>query len=321
MTHNISLTINEAFAEHLDANRNVLLSFYAMWLIGSHACLPVIATVCLCMSKRPAAMINMCIVWSLTGILYSLLFHAHFLLPGLDLSVVCALQSSLVFACTVACSAAHACFMYEVRSRVKNFCQVKLPTESMTCQIIIISVPYAAFLAFAIPSAVVVLDLYPSLPFDDPTGLSLRRSFYCSVPHGLFSISPGVVAALFLIPALVFKGEIIKDMYMNWKVIRHSLGGPSNLRYAVRMLTVCTYVVIAASLSVLTVVRPTNTLPDTFFASTAVFLVLMFSTGHDIWQAACRLCRFCFCLPSKRPDNVKIITSKGLFCHGETLSV
>ncbi|KZV82268.1 hypothetical protein EXIGLDRAFT_350233 [Exidia glandulosa HHB12029] len=298
MTHNGTLTIAEALEAHLDNDKHIMLAFYALWIIGSTVLLPILIIISLHMHLRPAAMINMCIVFSLTGILDSMLFYGRLLFPRSDLAAICTMQAALVFPATVACAAAHACLMYEVYTRVRDFAGVptRLAGHLSLRQTIIILVPYIAFCAFAIPGLVVALEMYSSLPYDNPTSISLRREFYCSVPHGTYSMSAGVVTALFLIPPFVYKVQIVKVIWKEWPLFRTSVVGLSNLRYAVRMIVLCSYLGAAVALGILSVLQPENPGPDIFFASTAVFIALVFATGREAWTTFISILRRCLCL-------------------------
>ncbi|EJD50839.1 hypothetical protein AURDEDRAFT_111984 [Auricularia subglabra TFB-10046 SS5] len=261
-------------------------AFYGLWIIGSHALLPIIAVVSMRMHVRPAAMINVCILWSITGILDCLLFHARWALPRASIIDVCAIQAALVFATTPACSAAQACLMYEVRTRMEVVAdpQARDNKNLMIRQFAVIVIPYVVFVAYAVPGVITALNQFSHLPFDDLAGISLRRRFYCTVEHSPYTMSAGIGTLVLLIPPFVCQVQIIRTIWRNWTIFRKTASGSAELRFATRMVILFSYLLLAGGVSFSAAFLPMNAAPDIFWATCAICIAVFFATARDFWR-------------------------------------
>ncbi|KAJ7162567.1 hypothetical protein C8R43DRAFT_1233239 [Mycena crocata] len=117
-----------------------------------------------------------------------------------------------------------------------------------------------------------------------------RRYFYCSVESGLLSGTIAAFAAVFLFATVVFEVWTLVILYKHWQVGRQP-GAKARvhieLSLPIRVMAFGLYVILAMSLSLLSVKAPESPFPDLVIACAASVVIFIFGTQPDIIRALC----------------------------------
>jgi len=141
-------------------------------------------------------------------------------------------------------------------------------------------VPYIALLISILATTIVGAS--------NPDSVSRnRRYFYCSVKSELLSGTIAAVGAVFLFATVVLEIWTLVMLYKNWRSTRYPGGVGVDLSLPIRVMAFGLYVILAMSLSLLSVNAPNSPIPDLVIACAATVTILIFATQPDIIRALC----------------------------------
>ncbi|KAF5393738.1 hypothetical protein D9757_000327 [Collybiopsis confluens] len=141
--------------------------------------------------------------------------------------------------------------------------------------------PYAAWVTSIVVTAFVGAA--------EPTHVSRdRRFFYCSVKSDTLTDTLTLFSAAVLFATLVLEVWTIVLFYKRWNSIERGSSGmftAAELNLPARILSFGVYLLVAMSLSLLSIKSPESPAPDLMIASAATVLILIFGTQPDIIRA------------------------------------
>jgi len=263
-----------------------LVAFLVLNMWPSHLGLPLLLAVTILSKRvhRHPTFINLCVVFILIGISSSLLVYAGSVTGPEPSPVLCLLQASLLYGMPPMASIAVFALVVQMLLVIKaNFNGVPLfiSEKNSTVRLwVMIIAPYVAWMTFILATATVGA-LHPQ---NVSRG---RRFFYCSLQSELLTDIITTVAAVFLLATFVLEGWTLALFYKHWNIVYGNEERPFELNMPIRVLAFGLYVVIAISLSLLSVTSPSSPVPDLVIAFAATAIMLIFGTQPDILRALC----------------------------------
>jgi len=263
-----------------------LILFLVLNMWPSHFGLPILLAIILFSKRvhRHPTFINLCVGFIIIGVSSSFLFYAGKTTGPEPSKMLCLLQASLLYG--VPAFASLLAFMlvlqmfFSVRSAVKK--QTSQGSHPIRLWAML-GVPYLALLISIVATAAVGSA--------NPDSVSRnRRYFYCSVESSLLSGSIAAFGALFLFATVVFEVWTLVVLYKNWMIVRQPGSKPRvavELSLPIRVLAFGLYVILAMSLSLLSVKAPNSPIPDLVIACAATVVIVIFATQPDIIRAVC----------------------------------
>ncbi|KAF7331774.1 hypothetical protein MKEN_00057300 [Mycena kentingensis (nom. inval.)] len=256
----------------------VLFLFLNIW--PSHIGLPVLLATILFNKRvnRHPTFISLCAGFILIGVASCLLLYAGATTGPEPTKELCLLQASILYVRLSALVASLLALMLVLQM----FLVVRASSRKQEAQgpqtlrlWAMLGTPYVALLLTIVVSVVVGVN--------HPEKVSRsRRFFYCSIEENWLSGTIAAVGAAFLLATVVFEIWTLVIIYKNYK-----LKGALDLNLPLRVMAFGLYVVIAISLSLLSVSSPSSPIPDLVIASAATVIILIFGTQRDILRALC----------------------------------
>ncbi|KAJ7937380.1 hypothetical protein B0H13DRAFT_1588685 [Mycena leptocephala] len=252
-----------------------------MW--PSHFGLPLLLAIILLSKRvhRHPTFVNLCVGFIIVGILYA------GKISGPEPSkLLCLFQASMLYVCTSA-SLLALMLVLQMFLVVRASVQKQEPQGPQTLRLwAMLVVPYLALLVSIVATAAVGAA--------NPDSVSRnRRFFYCSSLMIFFLPSSSTItifAAMVLLATIVFEVWTLTILYKNWIVVKQPGAKPRvalELNLPIRVMAFGLYVILALSLSLLSVNAPESPVPDLVIASAATFVILIFGTQPDILRALC----------------------------------
>jgi len=253
-----------------------------MW--PSHLGLPLLLAV-VTFSKsvhRHATFINLCVVFILIGISSSLLVYSGHTTGPEPPQMLCLLQASLLYGMPALSSTAVFALVFQmfvaIRASFKGV-EISKGNNAVRQWVMIVS-PYLAWLACILATATVGAT--------HPERLSRsRRFFYCSIDFAPLTNTLTTVAALILLATLVLEVWTLVMFYRRWKNVVEGDNRSVELNMPIRVLAFGLYLMVALSLSLLSIKSPESPIPDIVIAFAATAVILIFGTQPDILRALC----------------------------------
>ncbi|KAJ7237222.1 hypothetical protein B0H12DRAFT_1139520 [Mycena haematopus] len=251
-----------------------------MW--PSHFGLPVLLAIILLSKKvhRHPTFINLCVGFIIIGVSSSLLLYAGSITGPEPPKLLCLFQASMLYGVPAFSSLLALMLVLQMFLVVRASVQKQTSQGPHTLRLwAMLVIPYVALLISILTTA--------SVGAANPDTVSRnRRFFYCSVHSDLLSSSITVFAALVLFATIVFEIWTLVILYNNAK----QTGKPRvviELSLPIRVMAFGLYVIIAMSLSLLSIHAPESPVPDLVIACAATVVILIFATQPDIYRALC----------------------------------
>jgi len=261
------------------------------WLVlnvwPSHFGLPILLATVLFSQKvqRHATFINLVIVFLVVGISSSLLLYAGKAFGPEPSPSLCLLQASLVYGVPGIASVAAFALVFQmfIVIRAAFYEQPYREKDHVVRLWVMIMAPYATWLVWIIATALVGSA--------NPSNVSRdRRVFYCSVKSDALTNCLTIFAAVILFATWVLEVWTIVLFYKRWVSIERGRIGvltAAELNLPIRIMAFGIYVIVAMSLSLLSIKSPESPAPDLVIASAATVLIAIFGTQPDILRALC----------------------------------
>lgn len=267
------------------ATHSELIFFLVLNMWPSHFGLPILLAIVLFSKKvqRHATFINLLIVFMVVGISSSVLVYAGKTSGPEPSPSLCLLQASLVYGVPGIASVAAFALVFQMFIVIRAaFYEKPYREKDHVVRLwIMIMAPYATWLVWIIATALVGSA--------NPSNVSRdRRVFYCSVESDALTDCLTLFAAVVLFATWVFEVWTIVLFYKRWVSIERGRTGmftAAELNLPIRILAFGIYIVVALSLSLLSIKAPESPVPDLVIAFAATVLILIFGTQPDILQA------------------------------------
>ncbi|KXN86291.1 hypothetical protein AN958_10153, partial [Leucoagaricus sp. SymC.cos] len=258
-----------------------LIAFLALNIWPSHFGLPLLLAVVLSSKKihRHITFINLCVAFIIIGVLYA------GRIEGPEPSrMLCLFQASLLYGMPGLASMATLMLVLHMflvirahyHGRERLDCDHPLKLWAMAVS------PYIIFLIFILATA--------TIGSSHPERVSRsRRFFYCSLDFLPFTNTITTVAAVILFTTAVFVVWTVIILHRQWKIQKDNAPVLKllDLSLALRIIAFGIYIIIAMSLSLLSIKSPQSPVPDLMIATAATVVMIIFSTQRDILNAIC----------------------------------
>ncbi|KIK65632.1 hypothetical protein GYMLUDRAFT_240138 [Collybiopsis luxurians FD-317 M1] len=264
-----------------------LIVFLVLNMWPSHFGLPVLLAAVLFSNRvqRHPTFINLLIVFMIVGISSSLLAYAGRTTGPEPSYALCLIQASLLYGMPAITSLAAFFLVLQMFLviRAAFYKQNYREQDHVVRLWMMIILPYAAWVLFIV-ATVFVGAVNPSKVSRD------RRFFYCSVKSDGLTDTLTLFSAVVLFATLVLEVWTIVLFYKRWTSIQRGSSGAfsrAELNLPLRILSFGIYLLVAMSLSLLSVSSPESPVPDLMIASAATVLIFIFGTQPDILRALC----------------------------------
>jgi len=285
-----SISGNSSVAETSNIVRGTqsqLVAFLVLNVWPSHFGLPVLLAIILLSKKiqRHSTFINLCISFIITGISSSLLLYAGKTSGPEPSQTLCLFQASLLYGMPGLTSTAAFILVLQMFLVIRISYQGKefVEHEHMIRLWVMLVAPYFAFF-ICVLATITVGAAYPERISRD------RRFFYCSVKSDPLTNTLMTYAAFVLTATFVLEVWTMCILYKRRLALRRqgsSLRTTMELNFPLRIIAFGFYIIIALSLSVLSVKSPESPVPDLVIASAASVVILIFGTQRDIIRVLC----------------------------------
>ncbi|KIM26323.1 hypothetical protein M408DRAFT_9958 [Serendipita vermifera MAFF 305830] len=153
------------------------------------------------------------------------------------------------------------------------------PKWEMAKSILLLTLPWIAFAVYVSASA--------SIGLQNPDAVTRnRRFFYCSVKNKNFTRWISIFCAVVFLVIMVMQASIGYNIFRNWRAVRRGESKDVNLSMAIRVICFVASVFIGLILSILAIdSTPNSPIPDLWLASVGLFVVFIFGTQRDVWDA------------------------------------
>jgi len=262
-----------------------LILFLVLNVWPSHFGLPILLAIIFFSKKvhRHPTFVNMCIGFIIVGVSSSFLLYAGKITGPEPSKMLCLFQASMLYGVPAFASLLAFMLVLQMFLVVRASAQKRVSQGPHTVRLwVMLGAPYAALLISILATATVG-SANPDLVTRN------RRYFYCSVDSSLLSGSIAAFGAVFLFATVVFEVWTLVILYKSWMVIRQPGTKPLSIELSLplRVLAFGLYVIVAMSLSLLSVKAPESPIPDLVIAFAATITILIFGTQPDIIRALC----------------------------------
>jgi hypothetical protein len=264
-----------------------LIFFLVLNIWPSHFGLPILLAVVLFSKKvqRHATFGNLLIVFMVVGISSSLLAYAGKASGPEPSYSLCLLQASLLYGVPGIASVAAFTLVLQMFLviRAAFYQQPYLDKDHVVRFWLMLVAPYAVWVVCIVATAIVGAASPVDVSRD-------RRFFYCSVKSDTLTDSLTIFAAAVLFATLIFEVWTIVLFYKRWSSIERGSGKmftAAELNLPMRILAFGVYIMVAMSLSLLSIKSPDSPVPDLVIASAATVVIIIFGTQPDILRALC----------------------------------
>ncbi|GAV99494.1 hypothetical protein LENED_000954 [Lentinula edodes] len=279
-----------------------LILFLVLNMWPSHFGLPILLAIVLLSKRvqRHPTFVNLLIVFMVVGISSSLLVYAGNASGPEPSPALCLAQAALLYGMPGITSVAVFALVFQVALgpyfrilltqkfqmfiviRAAFYKQPSRDTHFVRIWVMIIA-PYAVWIVFIVVTVFVGVG--------EPANVSRdRRFFYCSVKSDALTGTLTIFAAVVLLATLILEAWTIVLFYKRWVSIARGSSGmftAAELNLPLLILAFGMYLLVAMSLSLLSMKSPESPIPDLIIASAATVVILIFGTQLDILRAIC----------------------------------
>ncbi|KAJ7499263.1 hypothetical protein FB451DRAFT_1204831 [Mycena latifolia] len=261
-----------------------LILFLVLNMWPSHFGLPILLAIILFSKRvhRHPTFVNLCAGFIIIGVSSSVLLYAGKTTGDEPSKVLCLFQASMLYGVPAFASLLAFMLVLQMFFTVRSAVQKQVAQGSHTLRLwVMLGTPYLALLISILATATVGSA--------NPDSVSRnRRYFYCSVDSSLLSGTIAAFGAVFLFATVVFEVWTLVILYKHWMVVRQP-GAKSRVSFElslpIRVMAFGLYVILAMSLSLLSVKAPESPIPDLVIACAATVVILIFATQPDIMRA------------------------------------
>jgi len=263
-----------------------LILFLVLNMWPSHFGLPILLALVLSKRiKRHATFANLCAAFIIIGMSSSLLVYDNRTTGPEPGRMLCLLQASLLYGMPALTSTAALSLVLQMYFMVKAaYDGVEYLDGDHVIRLWIMLVgPYIVFFT----SMIITAAIGAANPLNVSRG---RRFFYCSVESLALTNTITTFSAVVLMATFILMAYTLSLLYRRIRLARRHAPRPRwtlDLNFPVRIMVFGLYVIIAFSLSLLSVTSPSSPVPDLVIASAATVVILIFGTQKDILRALC----------------------------------
>lgn len=258
-----------------------LVAFLVLNVWPSHFGLPLLLAIVLFSKRihRHITFINLCVAFIIIGVSSSLLLYAGSFEGPEPSQMLCLLQASLLYGMPGLSSMAalmlvlHMFLVIRAHYHGQEYLDRDHPLKLWAMAVS----PYIVFFVCVLTTA--------AMGASHPERVSRnRRFFYCSLDSLPLTNTLTTVSAVILVATAVLEVWTIIILYRKWKIQRDSFPtrGALELSLPFRIITFGFYIIIALSLSLLSIKSPESPVPDLMIATAATVVMLVFGTQKDI---------------------------------------
>jgi len=263
-----------------------LILFLVLNMWPSHFGLPILLAIILLSKRvhRHPTFVNLCVGFIIIGVASCLLLYAGKTIGAEPSKMLCLFQASMLYGIPAFASLLALMLVLQMFLVVRASVQKQETQGPHTIRLwAMLVAPYVALLISILATA--------SVGAANPDTVSRnRRFFYCSVDSSFLSGTITICAAVFLLATVVFEVWTLVILYKNYMVVKQPGAKPRvavELSPPIRVMSFGLYVIVAMSLSLLSVKAPESPIPDLVIASAATFVIMIFGTQPDIIRALC----------------------------------
>jgi len=270
-----------ATATSVGTNADSVLDFWlSLHLIGGHILLPILVFIFVFRTNRHPTLINLCLATIITSICACFLLYANKQRGSEPPFSLCLAQASLASGAQPVLVMTCQALVYQVWSSVFGPKRIQENAVWETVKsTLLLSIPWITFAAFVTVSA--------AIGFQNPSLVTRnRRFFYCSLDYTSFTSSISIFCGINLLITMAMQASIAYNIYRNWRAVRKGMDmGDVNLSMAIRVICFEGYIIIGLVLAFLSINAPKSPVPDIWLASIGIFIVLIFGTQREVWEA------------------------------------
>ncbi|KAG7096668.1 hypothetical protein E1B28_004082 [Marasmius oreades] len=223
------------------------------------------------------------LVFIIVGISSSVLLYAGKHEGPEPSKLLCLLQASLLYGVPAISSMAALMLVLQMFLVIREsfYGRTYMERDHVFRSWIMVMAPYVAWLISVVATAAVGSA--------SPGNVSRnRRFFYCSVKSDPLTDTITTVAAFILFATITFEAATVVLFYKRWVQVQQGSSSKAiDLNLPIRILSFGLYLVIAMSMSLLSIKTPQSPAPDLIIASASMVVVLIFGTQRDILRALC----------------------------------
>ncbi|KAJ3743395.1 hypothetical protein DFH05DRAFT_1495815 [Lentinula detonsa] len=258
-----------------------LILFLVLNMWPSHFGLPILLAIVLFSKhvQRYPTFVNLLVVFMVVGFSSSLLVYAGKASGPEPSRALCLTQASLLYGMPGMASVAVLTLLYQmlITIRAAVYKHTYRENEHAVRLWMMIIAPYAVWILFIIATVLVGIE--------DPANVSRdRRFFYCSVKSNPLTDTLTMFAAVVLFATFILE---VWTIVLFCKRGNSGMFTTSELDLPLRILAFGIYILVAFSLSLLSMKAPESPIPDLIIASAATVVILIFGTQRDILRAIC----------------------------------
>ncbi|KAF8665710.1 hypothetical protein AX16_000160 [Volvariella volvacea WC 439] len=263
-----------------------LIAFLVLNVWTSHFGLPLLLLIIYWKKiQRHPTFISLLVAFIVVGLSSSLLLYAGKIEGPEPSKLLCLTQASLLYGITPLTSSAALVLVIQMWFVIRASYQGQeyLDRDHILRSWAMLVFPWFTFVVTVLTTAIVGSQ--------NPDRISRsRRFFYCSVENLPLTNTITTVAAFFLFATFVYEVWTMAFLYKRWVAIRRQgskLRWNMELSLPLRILAFGIFVIIALSLSLLSVNSPETPIPDLVIASASTVVFFIFGTQVDILRALC----------------------------------
>ncbi|KAF8907218.1 hypothetical protein CPB85DRAFT_845294 [Mucidula mucida] len=274
---------NDGTVNIVHGTHSQLVAFLVLNMWPSHLGLPLLLVIIFCSKKvqRHPTFISLCFTFMIVGISSSLVYAGKTEGPEPS-KTLCLLQASLLYGYPAMASLSAFGLVFQMFMVIRRAFHGQTDSPSFIRRWIILILPYAAWFISILATACIGAA--------NPNSVSRnRRFFYCSVKSDPLTNTITVFAAIVLFITFVLEVWTVYYFYKRWSAVKHNDSASvfKEINLSIRILAFAVYLIIAMSLSLLSIKSPASPVPDLAIASAATVVILIFGTQPDLLKAAC----------------------------------
>ncbi|KAF9268233.1 hypothetical protein L218DRAFT_1073564 [Marasmius fiardii PR-910] len=261
-----------------------LITFLVLNVVPSHSALPLLVFLVLARRiQRHATFVNLMFVFIIVGVSSSILLYAGKHTGPEPSKTLCLFQASLLYGVPAISSMAALMLVLQMFLVIREtfYGRTYMERDHVFRSWLMVVAPYIAWLISVVVTAAVGSA--------DPGNVSRnRRFFYCSVKSDPLTNTITTVAALILFATIALEVATVVLFYKRWVQVQQGTSSKAiELNLPIRILSFGLYLVIAMSMSLLSIKTPQSPAPDLIIASASMVVVLIFGTQRDVLRALC----------------------------------
>ncbi|KAJ8523240.1 hypothetical protein ONZ45_g332 [Pleurotus djamor] len=231
-------------------------------------------------AKRHATLVNVCMVWVLSGIFSLLLFYAGQYDPKTPEpnKFLCIAQTSLLYGITPMWSTAVLMLVLQLRLSFSNY---RERSRQLWFTVLTVAAPYIILMIFFTAT----LAISQSRPNEVTRN---RRVLYCTLHYTPLYTGMAIVTAIVCFAVTCLEVQLGLILYRNWRAIRSARrASGAEIALLLRVFLFGIYVFIGMVVNVFTVFDRSSVFPDIFAATIGLVVFIIFGTQTDVLHVWC----------------------------------